>query len=127
MSSSMYKVPDAVKLSKDGDDFFWLVNLNNFYAEFTNEKRRLKRLKYQAENGFLELESNNHILFNGIHELPKYISLRLTSDLVYQVEFLSLRHFNWSPNSFRKVLKKTRETVADREMMVNPTIKRLLF
>lgn len=104
MKKNIYQKTNQVNLVKVQNEFRWKVDLGTIRAEFTNEGHRLKKL-YLQSNGNLEVTTGDHVLFNGIHELPKVIIFKSSNDRVYRIRFLSLKHYQSYKKSFTKAIK----------------------
>ncbi|MFT6546184.1 MAG: hypothetical protein ACJAT2_003524, partial [Bacteriovoracaceae bacterium] len=61
-------------------------------------------------NGTIEVTTGDHVLFNGIHELPKVIIFKSSNDRVYKIRFLSLKHYQSYKKSFTKAIKNLSKT-----------------
>jgi hypothetical protein len=109
MKKNIYQKTNQVKLVKVQDEFRWKVDLGTINAEFTNEGHRLKNLNLQS-NGTIEVTTGDHVLFNGIHELPKVIIFKSSNDRVYKIRFLSLKHYQSYKKSFTKAIKNLSKT-----------------
>ncbi|ATH09414.1 hypothetical protein BIY24_16140 [Halobacteriovorax marinus] len=93
-SSSMYSENKALKLVKEGRNFFLNLDLGGVSAKFTNEEHRLVRMKVSKGTSDVESFFSDYILFNGRHELPKHIMIKDQSNINYNVRFLGLSIFN---------------------------------
>jgi hypothetical protein len=104
MKKNIYQKTNQVKLVKTQNEFRWNVDLGTINAEFSNEGHRLKKFNLQS-NGNIEVTTGDHVLFNGIHELPKVIIFKSSNDRVYKIRFLSLKHYQSYKKSFSKAIK----------------------
>jgi hypothetical protein len=104
MKKNIYQKTNQVKLVKTQNGFRWNVDLGTINAEFSNEGHRLKKFNLQS-NGNIEVTTGDHVLFNGIHELPKVIIFKSSNDRVYKIRFLSLKHYQSYKKSFSKAIK----------------------
>lgn len=109
MKKNMYQKTEQVSLVRAQNEFRWKVDLGTVQAEFTNEGHRLKKFNLQA-NGQIEVTTGDHILFDGIHELPKVVFFKGSNDRVYKIRFLSLKHFQSYKKTFAKEKKSLEKT-----------------
>lgn len=112
MKKNIYQKTNQVNLVKIQNEFRWQVDLGTINAEFTNEGHRLKKLTLQS-NGNIEVTTGDHVLFNGIHELPKVIIFKSSNDRVYKIRFISLKHYQSYKKSFTKAIQNLSKTEKD--------------
>src|SRR5690606_7556519 len=76
MNESMYVDTQQVKLSKDGGEMSWRVNVEGFDASVSYRKRYLQKITFKGAAGDLEFLFKDHALVNASHVLPKQILIR---------------------------------------------------
>jgi len=93
LKAPMYKDSENITLSKEGQKFFWKMNLENVKASFSNEEHRLLRFELDSAEGNILGNFGDYILFDGRHELPKIIVLRDKANRQFKIRFLSFKSF----------------------------------
>lgn len=79
-----------IELVKVENEFQWKVDWKNIKGYFTNEERRLRLMEYSTGNSTMKIEANNYVLFNGINELPKNITVKDTRGVLTTIQILGL-------------------------------------
>ncbi|MBL7664107.1 MAG: hypothetical protein JNM93_03150 [Bacteriovoracaceae bacterium] len=114
-----------VKRIKEKDKFYWKVDSDNFSAYFTNEKRAFERLDLHTSWGNLTVYCKDYMLFDGVHEFPKYMYFKDLNGVFYQIEWLSIKYYSSkednskSTEKYLEALKKNQET--ERELFFKPS------
>lgn len=91
IATGVYEKSERVRLTREGGQFYWSVDLGQVKALFTNEEHRLKKVQMTLEPGkMIELECGEYALMDGVHELPKTITLRDSSNSLFRLTFMSL-------------------------------------
>lgn len=98
-----------VKLTREGEKFFWNVDLIGMEALFTQEEHRLKKLRLETLQGALEVSVANYVLMDGTHELPQKVIMDHPEYGRYQVTFMSTQDFESKSTSFSDRVKEYRE------------------
>lgn len=115
-SSSFYQTSENVKLVREGDQFLVEFKEPGLRARFSNGKHRLRDLALICDNQELLLEFSDYLLFNGVHELPKYIYFKV-NERSYLLQFLNVRHLSLQPGKFMEVFRgfqeKSKKTVSE--------------
>jgi hypothetical protein len=106
MSEPMYVDTNQVKLTRDGGEMAWLVNVGIFEAVVSYEKRQIKSIKYKSGAGEFEIICHDYWLANGTHYLPKTINVKNFTGELYNVEISNLRHFNEKEQDMDKRLQR---------------------
>ncbi|OIQ18304.1 MAG: hypothetical protein BM556_08570 [Bacteriovorax sp. MedPE-SWde] len=88
ISDSMYKKSSQVRLAKEGKDYFWIMDMSNIWAKFTNEDHRLKHLKLTALDKVIEVIPHEAVTFAGKYKMPKNIEV-LIDDKQITLEILN--------------------------------------
>jgi len=111
----MQKDP-SVSLQKRGGGFYWKVDLDVLEASFESETFRLENLGFGGADKSLKFSFSDYILFDGTHELPKYIKMKSIDEIV-SIRSLSLRHRSLGNKSmnqkYREFLKEMPTKTAD--------------
>jgi len=100
MKEGLFVDDGTVRLIKKKRNFYWNVDLGDFKAEFTNENHFLHTLAFHRGATKFDLSCSDYILFNGIHELPKNLILKMSHGKIYRLRTLSLSHINYAAKSF---------------------------
>ncbi len=86
MKESIYQTSENISLIRKNKKFFWQIKLPRVTALFDNRKHRLRYFHLTYDTGEINLECDDYILFDGMHELPHKCFLNITKydqDLVY--------------------------------------------
>lgn len=102
-----------VKLTREGEKFFWSVDLMGLEALFTQEEHRLKKLRLETLQGGLEVSVANYVLMDGRHELPQKVIMDHPEYGRYQVTFMSTQDFESKSTSFTDRVKEYRDWQED--------------
>ena len=95
--------PQQVSLKRIKGAFYWELKRPHILAQFTNSEHRLKRLWVRQGEKGLEIRCEHFLSFNGIHELPKYISLKDSFGDEYLMQTLELKHRDLRPRRLEKM------------------------
>ena len=93
LSLRTYRESSKVKLIREGSQFYWSLDLARVKALFENKNHRIKRLFLETNMGNITYEFGEFVSLNGIHELPKDIHFKVSSDKRYKISFVSLLKF----------------------------------
>jgi hypothetical protein len=102
LTSPMYRDAENVKLERINGKLMWVVDFKNLTAKFSNEDHRLRRLEYQSPMGDIDIRTDEFILFNGSHELPKTMIYKDLAGKRWRLRFLGLSHLNNRNTPFTK-------------------------
>ncbi|MBH47981.1 MAG: hypothetical protein CME71_07390 [Halobacteriovorax sp.] len=102
MAAPMYKDAGNVELVRIDNELAWKVDLKSLNAIFSNEDHRLRKIEYQSPLGDLRVITDEYVLFNGAHELPKTMIFKDMSNKSWRVRFLGLSHLNTHSTPFTK-------------------------
>ncbi|MCO4793796.1 MAG: hypothetical protein KC493_08795 [Bacteriovoracaceae bacterium] len=108
----MYTKDNSVKLVRDNAEFFWKVDLEKTQVRFETKKGRMRELIHSNGGSTVKINFGEYILFDGIHELPKYIFVKDLLERVFKVQVTSYKAFNNTGDNFIKRYKKYSELVS---------------
>ncbi|MCB9094799.1 MAG: hypothetical protein H6621_06995 [Halobacteriovoraceae bacterium] len=83
MTKSYYEEAEKAQLVKDGNEMFWKVLKEDFDAWFEASSRRLKKLNFNKNGAHISMSFQGYEIFNGSHEMPKYIYIQDGDDRYY--------------------------------------------
>ena len=117
ITSPMYKDINALKLIRQGNQFYWQVRLGQLNALFSNETHSLKSLTLRTPRGTVQVKAGHYTLLNKRYEWPhillfrdeffKFTHLQITKVKVYNT--LSKRLFQLAKGHV-DTLKKSRSS-----------------
>lgn len=94
VKAGMYKRSKQLSLVRKANSFFWKVDLDTVNAMFTNEEHRMSSLSVTTKEGTLvSADFGDYILFDGRHELPKFIFFTDSESSKFKIRVLSLKNF----------------------------------
>lgn len=99
-SRRFYKDYGNVRLTREGEKFYWSIELVGLNALFTQEEHRLKKLSLDTLQGALKVSAANYVLMDGRHELPQKVIMDHPEYGRYQVTFMSTQDFKSKSTSF---------------------------
>ena len=88
--ANTFKRSKNIELTKIENEFMWLVDWKSVKAYFSNEERRLRIIEFTSANTNMKLVAKDYTLFNGINELPKFISFKDLQGITSKIQILSL-------------------------------------
>lgn len=103
MKMPLYKRDESVKLVKVNTEFFWKVGLDNSSAKFDSKNQRLSEFVHTNGGSNIKINMGEYILFDGIHELPKFIFFKDLLERVFKVQVTSYKAFK---NDGKKVVQR---------------------
>jgi hypothetical protein len=106
MGMPLYQRDETVKLVRDNTDFYWQVGLENSFAKFDSKKQRLIEFVHNNGSSSIKINMGEYILFDGIHELPKYIFLKDLLERVFKVQVTSYKVFK---NTGKKMIQRYKQ------------------
>lgn len=118
MNESMYIDTHQVKLSKDGGEMSWRVNVEGFDASVSYNKRHLQKITYKGATGDLEFLFKDYGLANANHVLPKQILVRDSKGENYQIDVINLRYSTFTESAYLKKLKEWDKAVKEQEVEI---------
>jgi hypothetical protein len=128
LKSAMYQIESAPKLVKEQGDFIWKVELENFSGKFENETRRLMNVKANLEKHEVYLTVFDYVLFDGIHEFPKYIYLQKNGPKETELRTLSLKHLTLKKaKKMTERFEKYKSVVKKSELILERFKENLLY
>ncbi|MDD0854767.1 hypothetical protein HBN50_16780 [Halobacteriovorax sp. GB3] len=116
LNKELYAKSEHVKLVKRGSEFSWNVNFDGIDAYFTNEEHQLAQLKLNFKETKLDLYALDYLLFDGQHEMPKKILIKINDKTSYEVRVLAYndilsknKNFNERVTEYFKNLAENKE------------------
>ncbi|MBL6988914.1 MAG: hypothetical protein ISR65_04015 [Bacteriovoracaceae bacterium] len=117
MKLNMYKKSEYLNLIRKDNNLFWEVKIEDpktsFYALFSNSKHRLKELTLQIDDVKYEIYCEDYILFDGIHEFPKMILLKVGENEFFNIRVLAYQEFVNSGKNLRQRTRQYRKILAE--------------
>ncbi len=98
MAQPLYYNDENVSLVRVEDDFFFKVEYDRFNAYFNNN-HELAQIEIKQNANSLVLDAKKYLLFNGRHQIPKYIEMKTGENTSLSIEFVSLRNFSTNKSS----------------------------
>lgn len=95
-----------VKRVREKNKFFWDLMSPMVYARFDGDNHRLKRMVLTTEQGKIEIDCYNYILFNGKLEFPEIIYFKDLSGQMYEIKMSKMYSIKDKPGAFTKRLRK---------------------
>ncbi|TNF27142.1 MAG: hypothetical protein EP319_12220 [Deltaproteobacteria bacterium] len=111
MNKPLYRKDETVSLVKENDDFFWQVQLENTNAKFESKKLRMSEFVHIHGGSNIKINMGEYILFDGIHELPKFVFIKDLLERVFKVQITSYKAFKNTGDNVVKRYKKYQELV----------------
>lgn len=120
MKEGLFIDNGTVKLTKENSSFFWAYTLPSFKAIFSNEKKQLLNVIFEGkEASSVQLLAHDYILFDGTHDLPKFLSFKTSEGKIYYVEMKSLDHISEANSAFVERLEKLTQEYRNRKERVS--------
>jgi len=127
LKQSHYRNMGYIKLQKENSEFYWNIKMENFEARFSNEKHQLREMKLVHSDQIFELKFSHYILYDGIHELPKFMIFKGLSDVLL-IQALSVSHLNLKRNylnnryqSYKKKMEKVSTESSQSKSFIKPS------
>jgi hypothetical protein len=79
-----------VELVKLENEFAWKIDWKNAVGYFTNEERRFRMAEYNTGVGIVKIEASDYVLFNGVNELPKIMTIKDLKGNITSIQVISL-------------------------------------
>lgn len=109
---STYLVNDGlVKRVREKNKFYWDLISPFVYARFDGENHKLKRVVLTTEQGKIEIDCYNYILFNGKLEFPEIIYFKDLSGQMYEIKMSKMYSIKDAPGAFTKRLRNYEKTL----------------
>lgn len=123
LSKSLFQKKDVVNLIRQNKKFLWDVSLSNFSAKFDVNSHKLEQALYSKGDKKIQLNFNDYILFNGLHTLPKNISMHVNETNSINVQVNQLRHIkNFNKKELFKKYSKLKENLSQNFEVEFPVI-----
>lgn len=106
LDQPMYNVDKNVTLARENTNFYWLMDLENTKAKFHAGNWRLAELLHKNGTSSIKFNLGEYILFDGVHELPKYIFVKDLMERVFKVQITSYKSFLNNGENFVKRYQK---------------------
>ena len=108
MKTPFYTPSSQVRLVKEDDTFFILLELEKIKAQFTNDDFKLVNFSYYEPRGSIHVNAFNYHVVNSTNEVPRNIIFNFF-EKKYHVQILSLKHASYRPQSIAKIKKSYRK------------------
>ncbi len=113
LKAPFFKETVSVKRVKEKNTFYWKVETDNFSAKFDNESRNLVEMELNTTWGSIAISCKDYILFDGVHEFPKYIYYKDLQGQYFKIEMVSMKQFTQTENSFQKNFSKYQDNLSE--------------
>ena len=117
LEKKMYRASTGVKLEREGSRFYWDVSRENFYARFTNKDHAPLKMDIRLSQGLVNIRYSNFVLFNGIHQLPRQMTIGLENERRNLIEFLKFQEFQNKGKGLRERAQKYKEAFIETKKM----------
>lgn len=122
LSARYYNFQENLRLTRSGDSFVWLFESDKFHFEFDNYNYKLKRMNFVNMEENLSFKFGDYVLFNGQHELPKYIVMQKGEAKKYKIDLLEYKNQSFKPSDFSKRITKLKEIQAARKETMSESL-----
>jgi len=112
MGERYYNQQERLKLVRAGDEFVWQFENEKISFEFGNQNYKMKKMQFSNMEELITFQFGDYVLFDGQHELPKYMVIKRGDFKKYKIDFLEYKNRNYKPNDFAKLINKFRESMA---------------
>lgn len=93
LAANFFEDLGQVTLERLQGRFYWRVALDNMSARFSHEAHRLRQMVMRTIDGEMEINIGEYVMFNGVHDLPKQINLKLANGERYRITFTAHQDF----------------------------------
>tara|TARA_Y100000385_G_C13033560_1_gene611899 strand:+ start:486 stop:1478 length:993 start_codon:yes stop_codon:yes gene_type:complete len=100
-----------VKRVREKNKFYWDLVSPFVYARFDGENHKLKKVVLTTEQGKIEIDCYNYILFNGKLEFPEIIYFKDLSGQMYEIKMSKMYSIKDAPGAFNKRLRNYEKTL----------------
>ncbi|MFP5458356.1 MAG: hypothetical protein ACLGG7_06460 [Bacteriovoracia bacterium] len=94
LSSPMYQDTKQVSLTRHQGLPAWHVKAEGFEAWVSDDKRHIQQVLMKSGPSEIELQFRDYLLLNGVHNMPRLITVKGMQDQVWKVEVMGVRTFN---------------------------------
>lgn len=102
---STYLINDGqMKRIREKNSFYWDFVSPFVFARFDGETHKLKRMTLTTEQGKIEIDCYNYILFNGKLEFPEIIYYKDLSGQMFEIKMSKMYSIKDKPGAFIKRL-----------------------
>ena len=105
LDSPFYNSSELVRMEKINDKYFWNLELDDFVAQFYNESRRIKLLRFKSGEGYFALEFFNFNKIKGFQILPEQIFVLSDSNETWKIEITDFANYNWDLAEYNKRMR----------------------
>lgn len=88
--ANTFKRAPNIELVKKDNEFMWKTDWKSLQGFFSNEERRFRQLELNSPEGQIRMEGSNYVMFNGVNELPKFITFKDQKGQNFKIQVLSL-------------------------------------
>jgi Txe/YoeB family toxin of Txe-Axe toxin-antitoxin module len=126
MKLPFYETTEYVKLKREGKRFIWEVGLDNTLAVFDNQSHRFQKMEFRHRDNQYKISASDYVLFNGVHEMPKFLNISINGDKKYVFRTLTVRHLMAQNRTLvkwhQKYLKKLASSTSKKDALKLPPI-----
>jgi hypothetical protein len=115
LDDSLYVDTKNVHLSRSNAEMVWAVSAGAFEAIVSYDKRHPMLVKYKTGTGEFEITATDYWLSDGVHYMPKTVTVKSISGEVYTVEIGSFRHATENEGDIVRRLQKWDQLLKGRE------------
>lgn len=105
LKQDMYQDLNQVKITKEGNRFFWKASLENFEGIFTLDKHQLRVLNLTTPQGVINVGASQFRVFSSNFYLPGVIRLKDVIEENYEIEIKHYAQFGKTALSLSDLLK----------------------
>lgn len=106
LAAPMYQDTKQVTLTRHQGLPAWHVKAEGFEAWVDDDKRQIQQVLMRSGPGEIELQFRDYLLLNGVHSMPRLITVKGLQDQLWQLEVIGVRTFNESPTELVNRLKR---------------------
>lgn len=91
-----------IKRSKEGSDFFWIAESDQFYAKFSHDNHKLLEMKVKTAQGDISVKCFNYILYGQDMQFPELVILKDLAGDEYLLNMKKVTNFTDTMDNFTK-------------------------
>ncbi|GAB4011882.1 MAG: hypothetical protein Fur0010_06980 [Bdellovibrio sp.] len=122
LANRYYESQENLKLLRTSDSFSWVYEGEKVSFEFDNSNYKLKKFHFNNLEENISFKLGDYVLFDGQHELPKYIVMQKGEFKRFKIDLLEYKNLNLRPIDFQKRISKLKEVQLQRRESENEAL-----
>mgnify|MGYP000681092008 CR=1 FL=1 len=122
-------INDGVKVQRifENNNFYLTYKEDDLFLKFDNSTHRLLDLKYETENGAIEVEILNYVAYSQKFEFPEQIILKLPGEKKFEITLKGVQIIEDTDQTYYKRIESYKKSIKNVEDQIITELKPLFI